>query len=118
MKKSLSIIILVIIFIGSAGCNKNKPDNYKTLKKLYKDYKNGEINECIYNGEVVYSVGLNAHDAGNAIFDKDGTSIGDCNYAWGTVDNICGELQNCEVIYRVEDNIWGTPAVDVYGLGD
>lgn len=43
--------------------------------------------------------------------------IGACNFAWGNVESICGQLTDCEVIYRVKDNIWGKPAVDKYGLG-
>ena len=31
-------------------------------------------------------------------------------------DSICGQLTECEVGYRVKDNIWGKPAVDKYGL--
>jgi len=47
---------------------------------------------------------------------EDGNEIAECNYAWRQVDEMCGELENCETIYRVKDNIWGQPAVDKYGL--
>ncbi|MEN8139574.1 MAG: hypothetical protein ABFR62_14225 [Bacteroidota bacterium] len=89
----------------------------ETVLKLYTMFKNGEISECKHNGKTVYSAGLNAYDAGGSIFDNEGEVIGSCNYAWGNVDDICKELENCEVIYRVENNIWGLPAVDIYGLG-
>lgn len=91
--------------------------NGKTLEKLYKAYENGAISECKYNGQTVYSAALNVYDAGSRIYDKEGNAIGSCNYAWGNVDSICSQLMDCEVIYRVKDNIWGQPPVDKYGLG-
>lgn len=100
----------------SVGCQKDNPENWSTIKKLYKTYKNGEISECKYKGETVYSGALNAYDAGNNVYDASGKQIGSCNYAWGTVDDICGELENCKTIYRVEDNIWGRDYVDEYNL--
>lgn len=120
MKKTLTIITLLTIVtaVTMTNCNKNKPDNWHTLKKLHKTYKNGEISECSYNDETVYSAAINAYDAGNAVYDKDGKQIGTCNYNSGSVDAICGQLQGCEVIYRVDNNIWGQPAVDKYGLGN
>jgi hypothetical protein len=111
--KHLAALIFIIALIFS--CNK-KDDNIKTIKNLHKTYKDGEISECTHNGETVYSCGINAYDAGSVVYDKDGEIIGSCNYAWGTVDPICGELEDCEVIYRVKDNIWGQPHVDKYGL--
>lgn len=46
------------------------------LKKLYSQYKNGEISECTYNGQTVYSAAINAYYAGSVIFDKRGNRIG------------------------------------------
>ena len=113
MKIVSSVILGLLLF---TSCNKNKTDNLATLKKLYKTYKNGGISECTYNGETVYSASLNANDAGSSIFDKDGKNIGDCNWAWGGVDAICGETKNCKRIYCIEDNIWGYDYIDKYGL--
>lgn len=100
-----------------AGCDKGYIENEQTVRELYKIYKNGSISKCTFNGQTVYSAGLNATDAGGTVYDKDGKPIGTCNYAWGQVDPICGQLSACEVIYRVKDNIWGQPAVDKYWLG-
>jgi len=92
-------------------------EDLQTLKKLYGFFKNGEIIECKLNGQTVYYAGLNAHDAGGTIFDKDGEIIGGCSYAWGNVDAICEQLTEHNAIYRIVNNIWGLPAADKYGLG-
>ena len=115
MKKVVSITLVAIITMFFYSCEKD--NNKATLKKLYKMYKDGEIDECKYKGDIVYCAGLNAFDAGAVIYDKDGKQIGSCSYAWGPVDSICKQLTNCKVIYRVKNNIWGEPAVDKYGLG-
>ncbi len=119
--KNLHLLFTIIatgcIFIISS-CKKDDFENEDTLRDLYKIYKNGEISECNYNGELVYAAGLNAYDFGGVIYDKNGNQIGTCNYAWGQPDEICGKLEDCETIYRVEDNISGQPAVDKYGLGN
>lgn len=112
----LTMTLILIMAIGISGCKKNDFENKKTLKKLYKTYKNGKISECKHNGQTVYSAGLNAYDAGSEVYDKDGKQIGTCNFAWGQPDSICGQLTDCETIYRVKNNIWGQPAVDKYGL--
>ncbi|NOQ72275.1 MAG: hypothetical protein GQ574_09755 [Crocinitomix sp.] len=117
MKNITSILSLFLFMALAFSCNK-KNDNINTIKKLHKTYKNGEISECTYEDETVYSCGINAYDAGGVIYDKDGEIIGSCNYAWGTPDTICGELEDCTVIYRVADNIWGQAHVDKYDLGD
>jgi hypothetical protein len=116
ISKLIFLAMIVILSIGASSCDKNNIENKETLKKLYEMYKDGEIDECKYNGKTVYCAGLNAYDAGSAIYDKDGKLIGECNYAWGNVDPICGQLIDCKVIYRVRNNIWGEPAVDKYGL--
>ena len=110
--------LLTISVILCIGCENDKIDNWETLQSLYQTYKNGEIDECEYLGEKVYVAGINAYDAGAVVYDKNGSEIGDCNYAWGQVDSICGQLQACEVIYRCEDHISGEPAIDKYGLGN
>jgi hypothetical protein len=99
------------------SCKKN-PDNWSTIKSLHKTYENGEMSECTLDGEKVYHCGLNAYDAGSSIYNAEGDLIGTCNYAWGTPDSICGQLEDCVVIYRVKDNIWGRPSIDKYDLGN
>src|SRR5690625_2071687 len=120
MKNHIKIFTLLtmifILSIGISSCKKDNFENKQTIKELYKTYKNGEISECKHDGQTVYSTGLNAYDAGGAVYNKNGKQIGTCNYAWGQPDPICGQLTECEVIYRVKDNIWGQPAVDKYGL--
>ena len=108
--KNLLFIGFLLVFMG---CHKDVP-NYKTLKELAKTA--GMISECQLNGETVYDVSLNAYDAGSVIYNTDGEVLGTCNYAWGIPDPICAQMSGCKIIYCVEDNIWGEPAVDVYGL--
>lgn len=108
--KNLLFASAVFLFFG---CHKDVP-NYKTLKELAKTA--GMISECQLNGETVYDVSLNAYDAGSTIYNAEGAVLGTCNYAWGIPDSICAQLSGCKIIYCVEDNIWGEPAVDVYGL--
>lgn len=86
-------------------CKKEDIENKQTVKQLYKIYKNGEISECKFNGVTVYSAALNAYDASTTVFDKAGKQIGSCNYAYGNVDSICIQLTDCEVFYRVKNNI-------------
>jgi hypothetical protein len=121
MKKAFTILTLltltIILSTTFSSCKKDDLENKRTLKQLYKTYKNGEISECQYNGQTVYNAGLNAVDAGSVVYDNDGNEIGNCNYGWGNVDSLCGQLTDCEVIYRIKDNIWGQPAVDKYNLG-
>ena len=119
INKIIFLTMTMMLSIGLSSCDKDNTENEnkETLKELYKVYKNGEIDECKYNGEIVICAGINAYDAGSVIYDKNGKGIGSCNYAWGSVDEICNQLTDCEVIYRVENNIWGLPAVDKYGLG-
>ena len=111
------MIMSVMFSIAISSCNKDAVANWKTLKKLYKTYENGEISECKHNGQVVYRGALSATDAGEEIYNIDGKQIGNCDYAWGNADQICRELTDCEVFYRSEDNIWGRPAIDIYSLG-
>ncbi|MFT5821180.1 MAG: hypothetical protein ACI8ZM_002429 [Crocinitomix sp.] len=117
MKNLKTILCLLLLSSLTFSCNK-KIDNIKTLKDLHKIYESGQMLECTHNGETVYSCGPNVYDSGGVIYDKDGEVIGSCNFAWGTSDPICGELEECEVIYLSADNIWGQPHIDKYNLGD
>ena len=114
--KILSILTFATLLIMIC-CEKDKADNWNILKELYQQYKDGEIDECTYNDETVYIAGINAYDAGATVYDYNGDIIGSCNYAWGGVDSICGQLNDCKVIYRCDNHITGEPPVDKYGLG-
>ena len=116
--KNFSIILILIanITLCFTSCRKENDGNITTLKKLYSICKNGEIEECKYNDETVYSATYNAYDAPSEIYDSKGNQIGECNYAWGHVDAICGQLQDCRVIYRCHNHISGQPFVDIYNL--
>lgn len=109
---------IMLLVLGATCTKENDMENNRTLKQLYEWYRNGQISRCKYNGETVYRAGLNAYDAGSVIYDKEGKKIGTCRYAWGEPDAICGQLTECETIYRVKDNIWGEPPIDKYGLGN
>ncbi len=113
-----AIFILTFLITLCISCEKDRIDDWETLKSLYNIYNNGEIDECEYLGEKVYVAGINAYDAGSVVYDRNGNIIGSCNYAWGQVDSICGQLQACEVIYRCDNHITGEPAIDKYGLGN
>jgi len=114
-KTRIFALLILVNTLGVFSCKKDSTAN-ETLATLYKSYKLGEISECKFKEATVYSAALNATDAGNQIYDIDGRKIGNCSYGWGIVDSICGQLTECEVVYRVKDNIWGKPAVDKYGL--
>lgn len=112
------LTLITMLTLGVTSCQKNDIDNKKTLKKLYKMYKDGFIDECKYKGQTVYHAGIIADDAGSAVYDKDGKQIGTCNYAWGNeADPVCEETTDCERVYTAEDNMWGEPAVNKYRLG-
>jgi hypothetical protein len=118
MKKLCNSLLIAtfLIIIVLISCKKDKNEAPQVVKDLYATFKNGEIDECSYNGQTVYSAGLNAYDAGSVIYDKNGKIIGNCNYAYGQFDSICGKLQNVVVIYRCKNHITGEPFVDKYGL--
>lgn len=111
MKQLLPLALLLLF-----SCKKDQ-QNRQVLLDLYSTYKNGEIKECSYNGQMVYHCAINAFDAGSVVYNEIGVQIGQCNYFGGNVDAMCSQLENCESIYCVENNIWGYPAVDKYHLG-
>lgn len=114
---TLDVFVIFIAFT-LFNCHTDNIENKATLKRLYETYRFGEIDQCKYQGETVYSAGINAYDAGATVYDKGGNIIGTCNFAWGTPDPICGELTDCVVIYRCKDHITKLPPVDLYGLGN
>lgn len=114
MKTTDTFLKVILCFVGIFwGC---KEKELTTLQKLYNTYERGEISECSYKGRMFYSATLNMTDASTFIYDMDCNHIGTCDYAWGKPDSICFLSANCEVVYRVSDNIWGLPAVDKYEL--
>jgi hypothetical protein len=115
MIKSFLLFTLSMLLMSS-GCSKDNNAHDNTLKELFLEYRDGEISECTFKGSKVYIAGLNAHDAGNEIFDREGKKIGSCYYSTGQVDELCNQLENCVTIYRCDNHISGQPAVDKYGL--
>lgn len=112
----VELFLLVSYLLLIFGCKKDNFENSDTLRNLYKKYKKGEICECKLSGNLVYTASENAYDASTFIYDKDCNLVGTCNYAWGTVDPICKELQDCVTIYRCKGHISGQPSIDKYGL--
>ena len=98
------------------GCKKDTTSTPQVVKDLYATYQNGEISEARLDGQTVYVAGFNAADAGTASYNKNGETIGTCNYAYGQVDAICSHLQNEQVVYRCKKHITGKPYIDTYGL--
>ena len=118
MKSKITVIIVTVLLLIIGSCEKQDRPNMNTLEYLYDKYKNGEIDQCKLNGEIVFCVGLNYVDAGAYIYSNNGERIGECNYAWGPVDKICKELTDCEVIYRCDNHITGEPPINKYNLSD
>ncbi len=101
----------------SGTCSeKEKNDNNDALRALFPRYENGEIQQCMFEGKLVYSAGLNAPDAGTELYDEKGKKIGVCYYSSRQVDPMCEKLTGCEVIYRCENHINGEAPVDKYHL--
>lgn len=103
--------------LAGAGCKHRKTQPVaNTAMELYKSHGYGEIEECLHQGKTVYKCAQNAYDAGNEIYDAQGTLIGRCYYSSRQVDPICKELESCKTLWRVENNIWGRPAVNELGI--
>jgi hypothetical protein len=115
MKFQLSLIFLFLLF---ASCHKQQIENKSTLVALHKIYVNGEITACTYEGARVYQCALNGYDLGSKIYDQDGKLIGTCSIWKAPADQICNTLEECEVIYRISENVWNLPGIDKYGLGN
>ncbi len=95
---------------GSTGQGNSDSGVPANLLKLFTE---GEISKCMLNGTAVYHCRLNANDAGSEIFDMEGEKMHVCNSAWGqTPDPECDQLTECDVLWRVKDNIWGLAPVD------
>lgn len=119
MKKKiyfLRLLPLLLLFLPGLSCEKESSEQADGLEKLYRTYADGEISECVLEGEKVYTASQNLVDSPVKVYDRQGNQVAECNYAWGKVDAVCEDLTNCEVVYRVADHISGNPAVDKYGL--
>ena len=110
--------VLMLFFLLAFGyaCRKEHSVNRMVLLKLHREYRSGEISTGFWQGERVYVCAANAFDAGSVVYDDRCKKVGSCNYAWGSVDPVCGQLSAPEVIYRVYPNIWGLPRVNRYHL--
>lgn len=116
MKSELLRLLLLLFLLPALSCEKERSEQAAVLEVLYQTYADGEISECVLEGEKVYTGSQNLVDNPTMVYDQQGNQLAECNYAWGKVDAICEELTNCEVVYRVADHISGNPAVDKYGL--
>lgn len=110
------IFIFSIIFICFSACKQDKEITKPGINTIYSNFKNGIIFECKLNGQTVYEATENAYDVSTFIFDFQGKKIGECNWAFGKVDSICSQVQNCEIIYCCQNHISGRPFTDKYGL--
>lgn len=86
----------------------------KGLETAFKNYRNGEISECIENGNIYYSAQANMYYAGGQTFDVNGNVVGTYQGFTGNYTGITPE--NCEKIYAVFPNIWGYPPINKYNL--
>lgn len=116
MKTRFHIVpFLLLCLLLTFGCKNSSNGGSgtpepSTEEKLVKQYENGQVEKCDYQDGFVYKCTMNAHDAGDIIYNEKGEKIGQCIYATNIVDPICKELQRCQTVYRVADNIWGKPA--------
>ena len=112
MIKYLPIFLLLLF----SSCEKDVAQKSTVLRELYFQFKNGEIVQAEYKGEIVYVTSLNLFDADTSIYDQHGNIIGGCNYAYSLLDPICHELSEIKEIYRCKKHVTGKPAVDFYRL--
>ena len=101
---------------GTGGGRPAPPDPKVVQQTLYDQYKNGEIEQCLFEGVTVYKCSRNAPDAGSEIYANNGDRQGRCYYSTRQVDPICEKLTDCKTIYRVAKNIWGKPEVKWNGM--
>ena len=113
-------ILIGVIMIALSACGTDRPRSSSevsdTLLKLIAEYQDGAVEVCEWNGKTVYSGQINAYDVSSFIYDKTGETIGECNYFAGLISPVCNELNLCDTVWRVKDNIWGQPVVDKYRL--
>lgn len=73
---------------------------------------NGEITASTHAGARFYQCALNGCDFGTKIYDQDGKLIGNCSIWNAPADQICNALDECEVIYRISENVWNLPGIE------
>ncbi len=116
--KRIAIILVLILAAFSNSCMKddgNEPTG-TGLYKIYRQFRDGEISECSWNGVLVYkAMNVNGVELPSYVLNTNAVVIGVC-YGPGSCDTLFSQLQDCEVIYRTSNNIWGLPGVDKYGL--
>ena len=112
---SLTGFLLFLLMSCKSNSTATQQDN-SVLQDLYEVFKEGEISECMLDGEMYYVAAWNAYDAGSEIYDSKGNKVGVCYYSTNQVHDLCDKLVNCEVVYCVENNIWGETPVNKYDL--
>lgn len=75
------LIIFTVTLLTTIGvsCRKDPYIKGSTLNNLYQDYKYGQISECKYQGQLVYTAIWSAYDAGSNVYAEDGKALGSCN---------------------------------------
>lgn len=106
------LLLLVGSMLTAASC-RNAGSSQMVPENLITRFQNGEISRCTFDGKPILQCKLNANDAGANIYDLEGNKLFDCNYGWGKPAPECGQIDGCQVLYRVKDNIWGLEPVDL-----
>lgn len=108
--------IFAAAILTAASCRnggEGKTDAAKVPANLVERFSNGEISKCTLNGDLVWHCRLNANDAGSEIYNQAGSKVATCNSAWGQKpDAECDQLENCVVLFRIENNIWGLEPIN------
>ncbi len=104
--------VMILLFMA---CSKDAINKVPTDPNCGMEVPFNEISWCELEQDTVYVVSYLVYDGGSYIFDTCGNKIGTCNYAWGPVDEICKELSNCKVVYRVNDLLHHRPDVNLLG---
>ncbi len=107
-------LLFAATILTAASCRNggDKPDG-QVPSTLVERFSNGEISLCTLDGNEVYHCRLNANDAGSEIYNLAAEKIATCNASWGqNPDPECSRLQNCDVLYRIENNIWGLEPIN------
>jgi hypothetical protein len=122
----LLIVLIIILGVNIWLMNKKAPVDISVpvtagtpsvVSTLYASYKNGVISQCVYNGAVVYSAGMNAYDGGSVVVDAEGNTIDTVLGMTGRSEHgIAENLTNCTRVYVVNPNIWGFPPVNTFNL--
>ncbi len=102
--------------------NKPKTTIPSVVQTLFKEYKNGMIQECPSRGMMFYSASLNGYDALTVYYNASGKSIGSSGgfSGKGSGNNDPefnqNDFNNCVTVYVVAKNIWGYPTINKYNL--